>query len=354
MTDLLGLSEEQVAGGEDDQTNGLTRQGFLLRSGSTIAAAGLFGSLAETAWAADRHVAAAAKIPKSKQVYYWVTENVGDPFYVPGIAGMNAFAKTFGVKVQVVGPTDLNMAKSAEVMQTILAKPDTAGIFSYFTDSKVNGPSYAAAFKQRIPIVNGAGDWGSPRVSVCAFDPNTIPHVAADTIATALNGAGSVGYIGILAGNAPLIAQEKEFEAYLKKTHPKIKFVGKATYDGSNADGLKQYTAFVGAKRPDAMFWGDGNGPAVIDGLYSTAPNVKVMLMGLSSPGLAAVKAGKALGTCDRNTFDEEFWGFMPLYFAVNGGYRGPDTINVNVLSITKSNVDAYVKSPYSSPIAWV
>jgi ABC-type sugar transport system substrate-binding protein len=358
MTDFNADDADPIA--EIDASLALSRRRFLASAGGAVAAAGLLGPAATSAFAAtgaarrsDMYYSA-KQIPIKDQVYYWITENVGVPFYVPGIAGMKAFGKVFGVQTQIIGPTNLDMSVSAQDMATILAKPNTAGIFSYFTDSNVNGPSYAAAYKAHVPIVNGAGDYGSPNVGNSIWDPNAIPTTAVDTIGKALNGTGSVGYIGILAGNAPLIAQEAEFESYLAKTYPKIKFAGKATYDGSLTDGLKKYAAFVGANNPDAMFWGDGNGPAIVDGLIAAAPKVKIMLMGISSQSLAAVKAKKVLGTVDRSTFDEEFWGFMPLYFAVNGRNRGVDNIYVNVVSITQANVDAFIANPYHSQVPWV
>jgi ABC-type sugar transport system substrate-binding protein len=345
-TTPVGSNEEE----EQDQSKH-SRRAFLATAGGAVAAASAFGSVGSAAAAADHYL---TKIPRSKQTYYWITSNLHDPFYVPGIAGMKAFGKHFGVKVGIVGPQDQNFAAEATLLEALLVKPNTAGIFSYFVDSHTNGPLYKEAFDRKIPIVNGAGDWGFPRITSCAFDTTIIPKVAVDTIAAALNGTGRVGYIGILENNPPLVAQEKVFEQYMAQKYPKLKFVGKSSYDGSSAGGIRSYSAFVGAHQPDAMFWGDGQGPSVIDGLVAAAPKVKVMLMGLSPQSLAAVKNGKALGACDRNTFDEEFWGFQPLYYAVNGGYRGPDTINVSVISVTPANVAAYIKNPYQSQTVWV
>jgi ABC-type sugar transport system substrate-binding protein len=95
------------------------------------------------------------------------------------------------------------------------------------------------------------------------------------------------------------------------------------------------------------MFFGDGLGPSIADALVEANPNVKLVLRGFGQNGLKAIEGGKVLGTVDRNPFDEEFWGFMPLYFAVNGNYRAPDTMIVPTITVTKENVAGFIKDPY-------
>jgi hypothetical protein len=64
-------------------------------------------------------------------------------------------------------------------------------------------------------------------------------------------------------------------------------------------------------------------------------------------PGLEAIQRGDVLAAVDRSTFDEEFWGFMGLYFWVNGGFRTPDIMTLETIRVTADNVEAFINDPY-------
>lgn len=331
----------------------LSRRSLVLGGTASAAAAALLAGCST-----DKNVAAAATggpLGAAKnQKFYWVTANLSDPFYKDGIAGMKEFAKLFGVQVEVVGPQANDIAAMTKAFEETLAKPDVKGIFSYYYgDFAAAKPLYEQAAKQGIPVVNGAGDWGPPRLAFCGVRDQDAPSAAVDVIGKALGGQGKVGYIGNTGDN--IIREEKFFEQLLAQRFPNMQFAGHATHNGSATDALAQYQNFVGAHKDlSAMFFGDGLGPSIVQGLVDAAPNVKIVLRGFGKNGLQAIKDGKVLATVDRSTFDEEFWGFMPLYFAVNGGYRGPDTMLVPIITVTKDNIDAFLTDPYRSATKYV
>jgi ABC-type sugar transport system substrate-binding protein len=324
-----------------NEHGGATRRRFLAGGGAlALGGAGLLApSIAEAS------AEALPPVAKGKTLY-WVTANLSDPFYIDGIAGMKKFSSVFGVKTKIVGPQDSNVAKMAKAFQTTLALPDTAGIFSYFyADFNAAKSLYEGAAKKGIPIVNGAGDWGPPRISFVGVRDEDAPTVAARYIGKALKGTGSVGHVGNTGVN--IVREEKIFRQVLAKEFPKIKYAGNATHDASAADALKQSQAFLTKNPTLSAFWfGDGLGPSIADPLAAAAGKTQIYLRGFGANGLKAIANGKIAATFDRNTFDEEFYGFQMLYWWL-AGYRVPDTVVVPTITVDKANVAAFMKSPY-------
>jgi len=343
----------------DMSVGDLSRRGFLI-AGSVAAAAVVAGCASDSgataeasATAANAAAATAASAdllgsPKPNQKYYWVTANIADPFYKDGIAGMQAFGKLYGVHTEIVGP-QTGMVKAFE---ETLAKPDCSGIFSYFYADFSSAQSlYDKAYEMGIPIVNGAADWGGPRIGWCGVVDGDAAQKALDIVKESFPNGAKVGFIGNTGLN--IQREEEEYARIAKELG--FDYAGNAAHDGSADDALKQYAAFVGANSDvQVMFFADGLGPSVVQGLADAAPNIKIILRGLGQNGLDAIKGGdQVIGTIDRSPFDEEFWGFPPLYFAVNGGYRGPEQILVPQVTVTKANVDAFLAQPYRDVKVW-
>ncbi len=347
----------------DMNVGDLSRRGFLIAGGAAAAAvvagcASDSGATAEaSATAADTAAATAAATdllgsPKPNQKYYWVTANIADPFYKDGIAGMQEFGKLYGVQTEIVGPQTADVAGMVKAFEETLAKPDCSGIFSYFYADFSSAQSlYDKAYEMGIPIVNGAADWGGPRIGWCGVIDGDAAKKAMDVIQEAYPNGAKVGFIG----NTGLNIQREEKEYARLAQELGLGYVGNAAHDGSAEDAVKQYAAFVGANSDvEVMFFADGLGPSVVQGLADSAPNVKIILRGLGQNGLDAIKGGdQVIATIDRSPFDEEFWGFPPLYFAVNGGYRGPEQILVPQVTVTKANVDAFLTQPYRDIKQW-
>jgi ABC-type sugar transport system substrate-binding protein len=338
----------------EDQLRGTNRRRFL--AGAAVAGTGLLaacggGDEAKSADAGGTEGGSPARAGRDTkdQKYYWITANLADPFYKDGIAGMEAFADEFGVQVEVVGPQKNDVAGMTKAFEEVLAKPDVSGIFSYYyADFKSAKPLYEQAAAKGIPVVNGAGDWGPPRLTFCGVSDEDAPSAAVDLIGEALGGQGRVGFIGNTGVN--LIREEKFFGQFVKERFPNMEYVGNATHDGSAEDALRQYQAYVGKNKDLAVvFFGDGLGPGITEGLLQSSGDTKLVLRGFGENGLKAIKDGRVIGAVDRSTYDEEFWGFQPLYWAINGNYRGPDTIKVPTITITKENVDAFSRDSHKN-----
>jgi ABC-type sugar transport system substrate-binding protein len=361
------IHEEDRARGVRANDRDHSRRTFLLVAGAAFGgAAGLAacGGGGKTASGASTTAAAtsvaglpAPSIPKSEQVYYWVADG-NNPFFTPGKAAMSLFGEVFGVKTEFVAPSvTSNVAQIAANFQTVIEKPGTAGIVSYFAESAPAASSAnEQAFAKGIPVVNAAGPWAAPSVSLSTvwWAEDDVPEAAAAQIASALGGKGTVGAMGNLNA-AEVNAEVALLPQILRTKYPGLQFVGKQSYDGSANDALAKYGAFVNAHTPDAMWFADGLGPSLVSGLTTASEHhPKLMLRGYGSTAFEAVKAGHAIGTADRNTFEEEFWAFLPLWVAANLQVDGPEQINLAIHSVTPANVDAYLKSPNYSLKHWV
>ncbi|MDA1333874.1 MAG: substrate-binding domain-containing protein [Bacteroidetes bacterium] len=352
---LRGIFEWKGIFMVDINTGGLSRRGFLIAGGAAAAVAVVGCSTNGDGAATAAATAAASDLlgsPKPDQKYYWVTANIADPFYRDGIAGMEEFGKLYGVQTEIVGPQTADVAGMVKAFEETLAKPDCSGIFSYFYSDFSSAQSlYEKAYEMGIPIVNGAADWGGPRIGWCGVIDGDAAKKAMEVIQEAYPNGAKVGFIG----NTGLNIQREEQEYARLTEELGLGYVGNVAHDGSAEDAVRQYAAFVGANSDvEVMFFADGLGPSVVQGLADSGPNVKIILRGLGQNGLDAIKGGdQVIATIDRSPFDEEFWGFPPLYFAVNGGYRGPEQILVPQVIVTKDNVDGFLTNPYRDSKQW-
>jgi len=344
---------------EDIKDTDLThsRRAFMLASASAFGGAASFAALGGGASAAFAASASSIpgvprpKIPLAQQNYYWAADNVSSAYFVPGINAMKILGEFFGVKTAFIGPTIAgNVAQETANWEALIAKPDTAGIDSYFAESASAAATvYKSAAAKGIAVSQAAGNWASPVISTVFWAPESVAEAAAGVINTALGGKGTVGLIGNLSGAA--VNQDSiYFAQILKSKYPGLKFVGKTSYDGTPAGADAQYGAFVNAHNPDCMWYADGSGSSIVAGLLSASPHKpKLMLRGYASAAFEAVQNGQAIGTADRNVFEEEFWAFNALMMAVNLQIGAPEQINLVIHTVTKANVAEYIKSPQFS-----
>lgn len=347
----------------------VNRRKFLQRAGIVlggVAGAGLLASCSDdespgaTAGDTDTTVASSVTVdsvavtaagsglgsPKD-QKYVWVTANVADPFYLDGIAGMEEFGRLYGVETAIVGPATNDVAGMTQALETAIADPATTAIFSYYYFDFAGAETlYQQAAEKGIPIVNGAGDWGGPRRMVILAPDEDSNQAALEIFAEKLPDGAKVAFIGNNGDN--LLRQEEDFKTRITDNFSQFEYLGNIIHDGSQEDALAQYQSFLSANSDlDALFFGDGLGAGIADALVDAGGDVSIILRGFGQVGLDAIKSGDVLAAVDRSTFDEEFWGFTALYFAVNDSFRTPDRMNLETIRLTADNIDAFIANPY-------
>ena len=335
-------------------SNDVSRRRFLRGTGLALGGVAASSLVAGTAGAATSSVgrrSAPTSAPQLgtplEQKYVWVTANVSDPFYLDGIAGMEEFGRLYGVETEIVGPPDNDIAGMTQALETTIASPDTTAIFSYYYGPFAGAETlYQEAADKGIPIVNGAGDWGGPRTMVILAPDEDSNQAALEIFSENLEDGAKVAFIGNNGDN--LLRQAEDFATRIADGFPQFEYLGNVIHDGSQEDALAQYQSFLSANSDlNALFFGDGLGAGIADALVDAGPDVTLILRGFGAVGLDAIQRGDVLAAVDRSTFDEEFWGFMALYFAVNGSFRTPDRMNLETIRLMADNVEAFIDEPY-------
>lgn len=278
--------------------------------------------------------------------YYFLAANVGDPYYVPGLACLDKAAKQLNVKTAFVGPTDLSLSSQMKTLEELVANPDTKGILIYVLDPNAAEPQFKAAKAKGIPIVVGDSDTPSKTRNAYVGTNNAIfGGQAADWAADLTACKGPVGTIAL--NNASTTTRINAFEARIKDRCPGIQVIPWVTHDGSAANASAVLDSYVSA-HPDAnlIWWADGVvGQMAQNWKDKQAAGVNAMLLASDMPPatLQAVKDGIFVGTLGQDTCTEEGFGLKVLYAAAHGE-RVPDTLSVGAIVIDKSNVDQFLK----------
>jgi ABC-type sugar transport system substrate-binding protein len=278
--------------------------------------------------------------------YYFLAANNADPFYIPGVKGMEEAGKLVGMKTEFVGPMDLNVAAQLKTFEELVASPNTKGILWYPSDFAIGEEIIAAAHEKGIPVIIGALD--SPykgRDAFVGYDNTVLGTQAGAWAAKLIDCKGSVGTIGIQSGpNVP--ERIAGFENYIRSVCPEVTIVPQVTHDGSEANEAATLEAYMIAN-PDLtlLWWADG-AAGIQAQLWKEKQElgVKTMFLATDMPPatLQAIKDNIYVGSIAQDTFTEEFISIIMLDL-INKGYRIPDTMFLSAILIDKNNVDQYL-----------
>jgi ABC-type sugar transport system substrate-binding protein len=282
--------------------------------------------------------------PEPAGKYYFLAGNNSDPFYVPGVAGFKAAAKELGVKAEFVGPMDASMQGQIDTWNTLLASPDTKGIFLYAFDYKAEESLVKETKAKGIPLVFGAAD--SPyrtRDAFIGYDNTLLGTIAADYAMKLCPECKTFGSIGVNGAN---VIERRD--AFMKR----LKDAGKTVYETSTNDGsadgrVKSLDTYMTAHPDMDLLWFADGGAGLMATPFKEKQQAgsKTLFLATDMPDntLQAVKDGVFVGTVGQDTFTEERVGMQMLY-DLSKGLKVPDTTYLNALLIDKSNVDQYKK----------
>ena len=97
-----------------------------------------------------------------RQQYAYVSYVTGIPYWLDGLAGMEAAAKLLGVDFQFYGPTDLDSQAQAKIVDELVAKGVDGIVISPYDPDILAGPA-ERAMDAGIPVVMVISDINSPR-----------------------------------------------------------------------------------------------------------------------------------------------------------------------------------------------
>ena len=97
-----------------------------------------------------------------RQQYAYVSYVTGIPYWLDGLAGMEAAAKLLGVDFQFYGPTDLDSQAQAKIVDELVAKGVDGIVISPYDPDILAGPA-ERAMAAGIPVVMVISDINSPK-----------------------------------------------------------------------------------------------------------------------------------------------------------------------------------------------
>ena len=281
-----------------------------------------------------------------RDTFYFLAANNRDPFYVPGVKGLNDAAASLGMKAEFVGPMDLNMAEHYRVFEQLIVNPDTAGIMLYPTDPSIQGPLILEAQAKGIPVVMAAADSPTPlRDAFVGYDNAILGVQAAEWAASLIGGQGTVGTMGLITAGG-VMERAEAFAAHLRANYPGITVVEGGTHDGSAEGEVKALDSYMIAN-PDLtlLWWADGAAATVAQPVKERQEaGLKTLFLATDMPDatLQAVKDGVFVGSVGQDTYTEAYWSVLVLN-QLRLGQRVPDTLYLSAIMVDKSNVDQYL-----------
>ena len=285
-------------------------------------------------------------VEKEAGTYYWLAANNSNSFYDPGLKGWHAAAEELNLNVEFVGPEEPNLAEQISTLETLVANPDTRGIFYYAMDFNAGEPMIIEAQDKGIPVIYGNTD--SPFKTRRGFvgTDSAIMATQAAGYVKSLIGCDDVSVAG-LGNNSVVVPQRIQFflDAFVALC-PDAETMEIGLNAGSLQSSIELLESYTIAN-PDVtlIWWADGVAGQLVEVWKEIKESgSKTLFLGtdMQQPALEAIRDGDWVGTIGQDTFAEEYWGLKFLY-AYNQGLAIPDSTLLSTMIITPDNVDQYL-----------
>lgn len=201
-------------------------------------------------------------------------------------------------------------------------KATAAGIKVIMVDSGVSTSKYEAFF---------------------ATNNGNAARLAADTLASLLNGKGKVAIINAQAGAGTTMTRENEFKDQIKTKYPGIEIVGVQYSDGDKTKAMNQALDFMTAHPDLAGFYGCNEGSTVglAQAVAQTGKSEKVKVVGFdfSNDTKALIQQKAIQATMVQNPYQMGYLGVDAGVKAFKGESFGGKTIDTGVTVATLENL---------------
>jgi ABC-type sugar transport system substrate-binding protein len=171
-----------------------------------------------------------------------------DDFYVTMECGAMAEAKTLGVNLTVTGPADFSAPEQAPILNAVAAsKPDALIVAP--TDTKALNPELSRIANEGVKVVFVDTTTTDPSVAVSHITSDNTGggKLAADSLATAIGGKGTVAVINVNPGISTTDARIAGFNAEMKAKYPGITVLAVQYDNDSSATAASQVEADITA-----------------------------------------------------------------------------------------------------------
>jgi len=164
-----------------------------------------------------------------------------DDFYVTMECGAEAEAKTLGVNLTVTGPADFSASEQAPILNAVaVSKPDALIVAP--TDSSALNPELTRISGEGVKLVFVDTTTSDPSVAVSHITSNNVAGgaLAADNLATAIGGKGTVAVIDVNPGISTTDQRIQGFVTEMKAKYPNITVLSTQYDNDSSATAATQ------------------------------------------------------------------------------------------------------------------
>jgi ribose transport system substrate-binding protein len=203
---------------------------------------------------------------------------VGIPFYTSMECGARDAAKELGVKLNWEGPSQWDLAQQMPILQAAIERDPNGLVLAPTDPNALVGIVDDLVTKKKIPVVTVDGNLSKPvDLQNIRTDNLAAGGLAAEAMAKAIGGSGSVLVIGLDPGVAANQERVDGFTKVLKDKYPNIKVLP-TEYPGTDQNKAAEIVSAALQANPD------------LKGIYTTHSNAAV---GTSSAVIGAGLQGK-------------------------------------------------------------
>jgi ribose transport system substrate-binding protein len=171
-----------------------------------------------------------------------------DDFYVTMECGAEAEAKTLGVKLTVTGPADFSASEQAPILNAIaVSKPDALIVAP--TDASALNPELTRISGEGVKMVFVDTTTSDPSVAVSHITSNNVAGgaLAADNLAKAIGGKGTVAVIDVNPGISTTDQRIQGFAQEMKTKFPGITVLSTQYDNDSSSTAASQVAGDITA-----------------------------------------------------------------------------------------------------------
>ena len=171
-----------------------------------------------------------------------------DDFYVTMECGAEAEAKTLGVNLTVTGPSDFSASEQAPILNAVaVSKPDALIVAP--TDSSALNPELSRISGEGVKLVFVDTTTSDPSIAVSHITSNNVEggQIAADNLATAIGGKGTVAVIDVNPGISTTDQRIQGFDNEMKAKYPNITVLSTQYDNDSSSTAASQVAGDITA-----------------------------------------------------------------------------------------------------------
>jgi ABC-type sugar transport system substrate-binding protein len=288
--------------------------------------------------------------------YVWVSCISSDPMFVANDhVGLEQFAKEYGVKTSVIGPTEFDTAGQSKAIEEIIAQKP-AGIMIMGIDNSLIG-AINQAVASGIPTTMVDADIPeSNRYSFVGTDWYSVGQTHAQKLVELTGGKGKIAVICIL-GASNYNDADRGMRDYFAK-YPEIEYLGQFQSEGI-AEKAAQVTTDLLTAYPDLAGLTDmcGSAPGTIAALREVGAigKIKVTVMNVTDVLIDALAKGEIDACVGQKRKLFTYYGAKLLYdmnhspIQITPNDRGlgirniPESVNTGTFVIDQATVQTFL-----------